>query len=89
LIETSAHKIIEFLVRIYEVQAYIKHDFIMAFLPFFETAYFLRAIQLVNVKSDEFFAFLHEFAYQGESVDQKIIIKALARNNAVVFAKYA
>ena len=44
LIETSTHKIIEFLVRIYEVQAHLKHDFILAFLPYFETTYFLRAI---------------------------------------------
>lgn len=89
LILQASHKIVEYLVRIYEVHAHIKHEFIMAFLPFFETSYFLKAIQLVSVKQDEHFAFLHEFAYQGQSVDKKTLIKFLSRNNAVVFSKYA
>jgi hypothetical protein len=89
LMHSSSHKVIEYLVRVYEVHAFLKHDFIMAFLPYFETAYFLKAIQLVSVKEDEFFSFLHEFAYRGEALATKILVKALARSNGVVFAKYA
>lgn len=89
LLLPAAHKIVEYLIRIYEVHAYQKHDFVMAFLPYFETAYFLKAIQLVNVKDDEYFSFLHEFAYQGIQIDKKTLIKAMIRNNAVVLAKYS
>jgi hypothetical protein len=85
----SVHKVIEYMVRIYEVQAHQKHSFIMSFLPYFETAYFLKAIQLVNLKDDEFFSFLHEFAYQGQSIDSKIIVRALSRSHGVLFAKYS
>ena len=35
----------------------------MSFLPYFETAYFMKAIQLCNLKEDQWFAFLNEFAY--------------------------
>lgn len=85
----ATHKIIEYLVRIYEVHAHLKHDFVMIFLPYFETTYFLKAIQLVNVKDDEYFSFLHEFAYRGEQILKGTLSKALARNNAAVFAKYS
>jgi U3 small nucleolar RNA-associated protein 10 len=85
----AVHKIIEFMVRIYDVQAYLKHTFIMAFLPYFETSYFIKAAQLVNMKDDEFFSFLHEYAYKGEAIQKKTMVKALARGHGVLFAKYA
>ena len=61
----------------------------MAFLPYFETAYFMKAIQLVNVKDDEYFSFLHDFAYKGQAIDKKTLIKALGRNQGSLFSKYA
>ena len=63
LILPASHKIIEYLIRIYEVSSHCKHEFLMSFLPYFETSYFLKAIQLVNIKEDDFFSFMHEFAY--------------------------
>jgi U3 small nucleolar RNA-associated protein 10 len=85
----ASHKIVEYLIRIYEVHAHLKHSFIMMFLPYFETPYFLKAIQLVNLENDEYFAFMHQFAYQGEAISKKIIVKAFKRNNAIVFKKYS
>ena len=61
----------------------------MCFLPYFETAYFLKAIQLVNLKEDEYFSFLHEFGYKGEAIEKKVLIKALARGHGVLYAKYS
>jgi len=89
LLLPATHKVFEYLVRIYEVHAHLKHSVICAFLAYFETAYFLKAIQLINLKDDELFSFLHEFAYQGQSIQKKILVKAMARNQGVVFTKYA
>ncbi len=44
LLESSSHKVIEYLVRVYEIHAYHKHTLIYSFLPFFETSFFLRLI---------------------------------------------
>ena len=45
----STHKVLEFLLRIYDVNAFHKHTLIYAFLPYFETAFFLRLIQTLNL----------------------------------------
>ena len=52
-----------------------------------KTPYFLKAIQLVSLKDDQFFSFLHEFAYQGQGISKVILVKAMARNNATLFKK--
>jgi len=44
LLLAPTHKIVEYLIRVYDVHAHAKHSFIMAFLPYFETAYFMKAI---------------------------------------------
>ena len=49
-LNTSTHKILEYLIRIYEIHAFHKHLLIYSFLPYFETAFFLRMIQLLNIK---------------------------------------
>ena len=87
--QPAVHKILEYLIRIYDVQAHLKHTFIMAFLPYFETSYFLKAAQLTNLKEDEFFSFIHEFAYKGEAIEKRTIVKALSRNHGVLFSKYS
>jgi len=36
--------VLEYLIRIYEIHAFHKHAIFYAFLPYFETAFFLRMI---------------------------------------------
>ena len=43
----ATHKILEYLVRIYEIHAFHKLTVVYAFLPYFETPFFLRMIQLL------------------------------------------
>lgn len=52
LLESSALKVIEYLVRIYEVHVYHKYTLLQAFIPLFETLYFLRITQCLNLKED-------------------------------------
>jgi len=44
LLLTATHKIFEYLVRIYDVHVHHKHIVVCAFLAYFETAYFIKAI---------------------------------------------
>jgi len=44
LIDQHAHKVFEYLMRIYEVQVFHKQSVLLAFLPYFETAFFLKAL---------------------------------------------
>ena len=62
-INTACHKVLEYLIRIYDVHVYHKALLINAFLPYFETAYFLRMVQLLNLVNDQEYGFLHQFAY--------------------------
>ena len=42
LLEQAALKVIEYLIRVYEVHIYQKQTLLLAFIPLFETVYFLR-----------------------------------------------
>ena len=89
LLEPATHKVIEYLIRIYEVHVYQKETMLMAFLPYFETVFFLKAIQLLNLENDQVWGWLHQFAFTGTSIDKKTLITCLARNSGLVFIKYA
>jgi hypothetical protein len=88
-LHTSTHKVLEYLLRVYDIHAHHKQTLAFAFLPYFETAFFLRLAQLLNLKNDELLFFLEEYAYSGQPIDKKALVKGLARNNGTLFAKYA
>lgn len=89
LLNSATHKVLEYLIRIYEIHAYNKETLIFSFLPYFETAIFTRAIQLVSLKQDDFFYFLEQFAYKGENLDKGTLVKYLARNDCSLYSKYS
>jgi hypothetical protein len=41
------------------------------------------------LKDDEYFNFMHEHAFKGISFDKKYLVKALQRNDGIVFSKYS
>ena len=84
-LQQSALKVLEYLIRIYEVHIHHKHTLLVSFVPLFETVYFLRLIQCVNLKDDQVWGWLHQFAYQGINIDKQTLTKCLARHNALVF----
>lgn len=75
--------------RIYEVHIYHKHTMIQAFVPLFETLYFLRIIQCLNLKDDQVWGWLHQFAYEGVAIDKTTLVKCISRQNGLVFCKIA
>ena len=88
-LDTACHKVLEYLIRIYDVHVYHKALLINAFLPYFETAYFLRITQLLNLESDAEYGFLYQFSYQGKSIDKATLVKCLGRTAGLIFSKYA
>ena len=64
-LQSATHKIIEYLIRVYDINAYHKHTLIYAFMPYFETTFFLRLIQLLSLKNDDMFFFLEQNAFKG------------------------
>jgi hypothetical protein len=87
--EQSVHKIIEYLLRIFEIHIYHKATLVNAFLPYFETVFFLKMIQLLSLEKDSVYFFLHPFAHKGTALDKQTLVRALSRNNALIFTKYA
>lgn len=74
---SPAQKVLEYLIRIYEVHAFLKTELLLAFLPFFETGPFTRLVQLLNLKTDDFFEFIYEPVHKGERLNKKLLIKGL------------
>ncbi len=70
LTEQETHKIIEYLIRIYEINAFHKYELIFGFLPYYETIWFMKISQLVNLKEDKWLEWLHEFSFKGEQVSK-------------------
>jgi len=58
-LDSACHKILEYLIRIYDIHVFHKTLLINMFMPFFETAFFLRMVQLLNLESDQEYGFLH------------------------------
>jgi len=55
LLHNAAHRVIEYLVRIYEINAFQKETLLLSFLPYFETAFFIKLIQILNLKQDDYY----------------------------------
>lgn len=70
LTEQETHKIVEYLLRIYEINAFHKYELIFGFLPYYETIWFMKISQLVNLKEDKWLEWLHEFSFKGEQVSK-------------------
>lgn len=86
---SSAQKVLEFLIRVFEVHAHLKETLLLALLPFFETGPFTRLAQLLNLKNDDYFSFVYEPTHKGEKLNVKLLLKGLARNGCAAFAKLA
>lgn len=59
MLETGAHKVFEYLIRIYDVHVFHKTALLNAFLPYFETSYFLKMVQCLSLEKDQEYGFLH------------------------------
>jgi hypothetical protein len=86
-LHSETHKVLEYLIRVYEINAFQKETILLSFIPYFETSTFLRLIQTLNLKDD--YKFLEDYAYKGQAIPLKVMIKALGKSNGHYFLKYA
>jgi len=77
------------LIRVFDIHAHLKETLLLALLPFFETGPFTRMAQLLNLKNDDYFAFVHEPTHKGERLNIKLLLKGISRNGCAAFAKLA
>ena len=48
-IDQSAHKVLEYLIRVYDVHVFHKELLLLSFLPHFDTAFFLKMVQCLSL----------------------------------------
>lgn len=77
--DPSCHKVIEFLIRIYDVHIYNKEVLILSFLPFYYNKYYIKLIQNTNFEDENYHGGLF-----GEYFKQ-IALKGLKINKEEMF----
>jgi hypothetical protein len=77
----ASHKIIEFLVRVYEVHSYHKHHLFFSFLPFYDTPHFLKLLQCMDLKNDLMMRYFEPFAAKGVKLTLDLVVRFMAREN--------
>lgn len=77
----ASYKIIEFLMRIFEIHGYHKTHMFFSFLPFYDTPQFLRLIQCMELKSDPMLSFFEPFAKKGTQLRLEALTRFMAREN--------
>jgi hypothetical protein len=85
----GCHKVLEFLIRIFEVQAHHKSHVFFSFLPFFDTPEFLRLLQCLELKSDPMLTFFEPFATKGVKLRLEALQKFMARENGAYLKVYS
>ena len=74
------HKIIEYLIRIYNVNVYNKKVLLFSFLPYHETKLFSKLIQLMNFDQLNHLKFFSIFAKEGKVVMKEYLYKEMSSN---------
>ena len=78
---SACHKVLEFLIRVYEVQAYHKTHVFFSFLPFYDTPQYLRLLQCLELKSDSMLLFFEPFAEKGVKLSLEALVKFMSRED--------
>lgn len=78
---TASYKILEFLIRVYEVQAHYKTHVFFSFLPFYDTPQFLRLIQCMELKADPMLSFFEPFSKKGIKLRLEALLRFMSREN--------
>lgn len=76
----SCHKIIEFLIKIYQVNIYNSRLLLLTFLPFHESKIFIKLIQNINLENIKHFSFMSQSAKNGTMIPKEQVITELSKN---------
>jgi hypothetical protein len=79
----AAHKVIEYLVRVYEVHSYNVPELIAAFIPYHDQGLFVRAIALCDLRGTGF-EFLKDNQLKGAILPRASLVTACLENPKVL-----
>ena len=68
-------KVLEYLLRNFEVHRYESEELITYFLAFHSTGLFIKLLQNINLKESESYHFLETNMKKGVPISQKLLIK--------------
>lgn len=74
------HNVIEYLIKIFNINAYNPKLIVLAFLPYHETKYFVKLIQNINLELDQNFKFLTHFGKAGTVLLEEMLFKEILNN---------
>jgi len=76
----SSHKVIEYLIKIFNINAYNPKFLALAFLPFHETKYYVKLLQNLNLELNQNFKFLMHFSKSGTVLLEELLYKEILNN---------
>jgi len=76
----AAHKVIEYLIKIFNINAYNPKLLALAFLPFHESKYYIKLMQNLNLELNQNFKFLNHFSKTGTVVLEELLFKEIFNN---------
>ncbi|CAI2375501.1 unnamed protein product [Moneuplotes crassus] len=88
-LKNPTYKILEFLIRIYEVHAHHKLHLFFSFLPFYDTPQFLRLLKCMELKNDYMLSFFQPFVSKGVILRQEALVKFMARENGAYLKNFS
>lgn len=88
-LKNPTYKILEFLIRTYEVHAHQKLHLFFSFLPFYDTPQFLRLLKCFELKDDYMLSFFEPFVKKGVILRQEAIVKFMSRENGAYLKTFS
>ena len=76
----SCHKIVEFLIKIYQVNIFNSRVLLLSFLPFHQSKVFVKLLQNINLDTIRNFSFLSVSAKKGTIILKEQIVTEVSRN---------
>ena len=76
----SSHKVIEFLIKIYQINIYNAKIVLLTFLPFHQSKVFVKLIQNINLDEIKNFMFMSNSAKKGSIVLKEMIVNECSKN---------
>ena len=76
----SCHKIMEFLIKIYQVNIYNSKVLLLCFLPYHQSKVFVKMLQNINLDAIKNFSFLSASAKKGTIIIKEQIVTEVSKN---------
>jgi len=80
----ACHKVLEYLVRVYDIHIYHKELLIDALLPYMESAIFIKMAQLLNLKGHPVYGFLEPRIEKGNLLNKALLIQEICKSPKVL-----